>query len=188
MGLSAIIGISLTALIGGYPHFKGTDILWFIPLLCSIYLIASFLFWRINWGKIKGMHAFYVNLAEYKKKKRLLCDGLILSLIVQMVSIIEVYLLSIAIGLTVPIIYFFIFVPVINALSAIPVTIAGLGIREMGFATLFNMFFIKLGVTTNQAVSLSLLTFTVMMMVNFIGGIEYVRIKKLPEKETRPND
>ncbi|TNF53361.1 hypothetical protein EP227_06065, partial [bacterium] len=114
---------------------------------------------------------------------RIIYNGLILSFIIQVLCIIEVYLLSIAIGLKVPIIYFLIFVPIINAISTIPITIAGLGIREVGFATLFSMFFIKLGVTSNQAVSLSLLTFTAMVLINLIGGIEYLRIGKLPEKK-----
>ncbi|TNF52087.1 flippase-like domain-containing protein, partial [bacterium] len=42
MGLSAIIGISLIAFIGGYSNFKDTDIVWFIPVVCSIFLVASF--------------------------------------------------------------------------------------------------------------------------------------------------
>ncbi len=182
MGLSAITGISLIAFIGGYSYFKGSEIVWFIPIVCSIFLIASFIFWRVNWGKIKGVSALYAPLMEYRTKKRIIYNGLILSFIIQAISIIEVYLLSIAIGLTVPIIYFFIFVPIINAISAIPVTIAGLGIREAGFAALFNMFFIKLGVNSDQAISLSLLIFATMILVNSIGGVEYIRIGKLPEK------
>ncbi|MCK5511744.1 MAG: flippase-like domain-containing protein [Thermodesulfovibrionia bacterium] len=183
MGLSAIIGISLITVIGGYSYFKGTEIVWLIPVICSIFLIASFMFWRINWGKIKGISAFYTSLMEYKTKKRIVYYGLILSVIVQVISIIEVYLLSIAIGLVVPIIYFFIFVPIINAISAIPITISGLGLREVTFTTLFNLFFTRLGVTSNQAVSLSLLIFATMILVDLIGGIEYLRISKLPEKE-----
>jgi uncharacterized membrane protein YbhN (UPF0104 family) len=185
LGLSAIIGISLIAFAGGYSYFKGTDIVWFIPVVCIVFLIASILFWNINWGKIRGMNAFYTHLSEYKKKKRLIYNGLLLSFIVQGLCTIEVYLLSIAIGLKVPIIYFLIFVPIINAISTIPVTIAGLGVREVSFTTLFNMFFIKLGVTSNQAVSLSLLTFATMILINLIGGIEYLRIGKLPEKDSR---
>jgi len=185
MGLSAIIGISFIAFIGGYSYFKGSDIVWLIPVVSCIFLIASFILWRVNWGKIKGINALYIHLSEYKIKKRIIYNGLILSFVVQVFCIIGVYLLSIAIGLKVPIIYFLIFVPIINAISTIPVTIAGLGIREVGFATLFNMFFVKLGVTSNQAVSLSLLIFASMIMVNLIGGIEYLRIGKLTEKESK---
>jgi uncharacterized membrane protein YbhN (UPF0104 family) len=132
---------------------------------------------------MKSINPFYTSLMGYKIKKKILVKALILSLIIQAVSIMEVYLLSIAIGLSVPIIYFFIFVPIINAVSAIPVSISGLGVREAGFAALFNMFFLQLGVTSDHAVSLSLLIFAVMILVNLIGGIEYVRIRKLHENK-----
>jgi uncharacterized membrane protein YbhN (UPF0104 family) len=181
MGISAIIGISFTAFVAGYPYFKGTEIVWFIPAVCGMFLLASYILWRANWGKIKSIGAFYTSLMTYKVKIHILFKGLALSFIIQSLSIMEVYLLSSAIGLTVPMIYFFIFVPIINAISAIPISIAGLGVREVGFAALFNMFFVNLGVTSNQAVSLSLLIFIVMIMVNLIGGIEYLRIKRLPE-------
>jgi len=41
------------------------------------------------------------------------------------------------------------------------------------------MVFSKLGVTSDHAVSLSMLLFIAMCLVNLIGGIEYLRIKKL---------
>lgn len=184
MGFSAMIGISLIAFIGGYSHIKGTEIVWFIPILCSVFLIANFLLWKINWGKIKGLTAFYLPLMEYKTNRGIIYNGLLLSLIVQVIGITEVYLLSLAIGLKVPIIYFFIFVPIINVVSAIPISIAGLGIRETGFAALFNMVFTKVGVTSDQAVSISMLIFAVMCLVNLIGGVEYLRIRKLLRNES----
>lgn len=115
MGLSAITGISLIAFTGGYSYFKGSEIVWFIPIVCSIFLIASFILWRANWGKIKGVSALYAPLMEYKTKKRIIYNGLILSFII-------------------------------------------------------------------QAISLSLLIFATMILVNSIGGVEYIRIGKLPEK------
>lgn len=184
LGLGAIIGISLGACAGGYSYFKGSDIVWFVPAVCIVFLMASFLFWKMNWGKIRGLNALYIHLSEYKKKKRFIYQGFALSLLVQAMCILEVYLLSIAIGLKVPIIYFLIFVPVINALTAIPVTVAGLGVREVSFTTLFHMFFSELGVTSSQAVSLSLLTFATMVAINLLGGIEYFRIRALTEKDS----
>jgi uncharacterized membrane protein YbhN (UPF0104 family) len=182
MGISAMVGISLIAFTAGYPAFKGTYIAWLIPAVCGIFLITSILLWRVDWGKIKGMTDFYTSIMDYATRKGALYKGLILSFIIQAISISEIYILSIALGLSVPLIYFFIFVPVINAITTIPVTIAGLGLREVGFTMLFSMFFERLGATANQAVSLSLLILLVMITVNMIGGIEYIRMKKLPGK------
>jgi uncharacterized membrane protein YbhN (UPF0104 family) len=179
MGLVAIVVISLIAFIGGYSYIKDTEIVWLIPLALSIFLVVNFILWWVNWGKIKFLNAFYVPLMEYKTRKRIIYNALLLSLIIQVISILEVYLLSLSIGLKVPIIYFFIFVPIISVISAIPISIAGLGVRETGFTALFKMVFSDLGVTSAQAVSLSVLLFAVMCLINLIGGIEYLRIKKL---------
>jgi uncharacterized membrane protein YbhN (UPF0104 family) len=175
LGFTAIVGTSLIALVLGYPNFKGTELALLIPIVCITFLIGNIIFWKVNWGMIKGMKTVYISLMEYKKNRKALYLGLIISFLLQVMSIIEIYILSIALGINVPIIYFFIFVPIINALVAIPITIAGLGLREISFVTLFDMFFLKLGVTSHQAVSLSLLAFSVLMLVSLVGGIEYIR-------------
>jgi uncharacterized membrane protein YbhN (UPF0104 family) len=183
MGISSIFVISFISFMGGYPYFRETKIELLVPGICGFFLFASLVLWTVNWGKIKGLNSFYAALMEYKTKKRLLAMGLLLSLVIQLTCIAGTYLISTAVGLTVPAIYFFIFVPIINAISAIPVTIAGLGVREAGFTALFGMFFTRLGVTPDQAVSISILTFAAMVLVNIIGGVEYVRIRKLPEEQ-----
>ncbi len=185
LGFCAMIVISFIAFIFGYSYFKDTKIESFIPVIFGIFIIANFVFWKVNWGKIKGMGSFYIYIMEYKTKKSIIRKGLLLSLIIQLMSVMEIYLVSLAIGVTVPAIYFFIFVPIINAVTAIPITIAGLGVREVGFAALFNMFFTKLGVTSHEAVSISLLSFAAMVLVNLIGGVEYLRIKELTEESNR---
>jgi uncharacterized membrane protein YbhN (UPF0104 family) len=179
MGLCAMVVISLIAFTGGYSYIKGTEIVWIIPVAFGVFLIISFILWKVNWGKIRFLGAFYNPLMEYKMRERIIYNGLLLSLIVQVIGITEVYLLSLAIGLKVPVIYFFIFVPIINVISAIPISIAGLGVRETGFVALFKMVFSELGVTSDHAVSLSILLFIAMCLINLIGGIEYLRIKKL---------
>lgn len=178
MGLSAMAGIALIVSIGGYTYIRGTEIVWFILVFLSVLLLASFILWTVNWGKIKFLSSFYTPLMEYKTKKQIIYKGLLLGFVVQGIGITCVYILSISIGLKIPIVYFFIFIPIISVASAIPVSVAGLGIREAGFVILFT----KVGVTSAEALSLSLLVFTAMVMTNLIGGIEYLRIGKPPKK------
>ncbi len=178
MGLTAMAFIGLIAFVVGYTYIKGSEIIWVLPVFCGGFLLASLILWRINWGKIKFLSSFYTPLMEYKTRKKVIYKGLLLGFIVQCVSIITSYVLSLSIGLKAPIIYFFIFIPIITAASAIPLSVAGLGIREAGYVILFT----KVGVASSEALSLSLLLFTVMCMVNLIGGIEYLRIGKPPKK------
>lgn len=181
MGLSAMGGIALIAFIGGYSYIRQTDIVWFITIFLCAFLVASFILWKVNWGKIKFLSSFYAPLMDYKTKKEIIFKGLLLGFVVQCIAIITVYVLSLSIGLKVPIIYFFMFLPVISVASAIPISVAGLGIREAGFVLLFS----KVGLTSAEALSLSLLVFTAMCGVNLIGGVEYLRIGKPPKRESQ---
>jgi len=78
----------------------------------------------------------------------------------------------------VPIIYFLMFVPIINIASAIPISVfGGSGVREAGFVILFG----SVGVAKEEALSLSLLLFAIMCLTSIIGGIEYMRVGKPKE-------
>ncbi len=184
-GFSAMVGIGLVAFMGGFVYIKGTAIVWVIPVLIAGFLLANLILWKINWGRIKVLNSFYIPLMGYKSKKRIIYKGLLYGVAVQVCNITSVYIISRAIGLEVPVIYFFIFVPIVSTVSTIPVSIAGLGLRETSFAALFNLVFAKVGVTPDQAVGLSLLVFTNTSLVNLIGGVEYLRLKKLPGKAAR---
>ncbi len=183
MGLSAMGGIALISFIVGYPYIKGTEIVWLIIIFLFSFLVASFILWNINWGKIKFLNAFYTPLMDYKTQKKVILKGLMLGFVIQCISILCVYILSRSIGLDVSIVYFFMFIPIIFVAAAVPVSFAGLGIREAGFILLFT----KVGVTEAEALSLSLLVFTAMCMVNLLGGIEYLRIGKPPERKSQMN-
>ncbi len=183
MGLTAMVSIGLIAFLGGYFYVEGTEIVWMVPILCGSFLLASLILWKLNWGKIKILNIFYEPLMGFKTETTIIIKALLLSFIIQMFGITSAYILSLSIGLDVPIVYFFIFVPIISVISAIPISIAGLGLRETSFAALFNIVFAKVGVSSDQAVGLSMLVFTIMCMANLIGGVEYVRLKKLPQKK-----
>jgi uncharacterized membrane protein YbhN (UPF0104 family) len=180
MGLMAMACIVLISFAGGYQFVRGTEIVWLILLFLFALSVTSLILWKVNWGRITFLNAFYSPLMAYKVKRIILLKGLLLSFVVQAIGITTVFVISRSIGITVPIIYFFMFVPLISAASAVPVSVAGLGIREAGFVILFT----KTGVSSAEALSLSLLTFTIMCMANLIGGIEYLRIGKPSEKKT----
>ncbi|MBI4838851.1 MAG: flippase-like domain-containing protein, partial [Nitrospirae bacterium] len=132
----------------------------------------------INWGKIKALNSFYTPLMEYKKEKKIIYMGLLYGFIIQIIGITSVYILSFSINLNLPIIYFFIFVPIINVAAAIPISVfGGSGVREAGFVILFG----SIGVAKEDALSLSLLLFAIMCLISLIGGIEYLRVGKPKE-------
>jgi len=62
------------------------------------------------------------------------------------------------------------FLPVIFLLSQLPISIAGIGVREAAFVSLFG----AVGATAEQALALSLAFFTLGVANNLIGGVVYL--------------
>ncbi len=182
MGLTAMIFIGFFAYVFGYHYMEKTGMVWWaIPSFAGAFLLGSIALWTINWGKIKALNSFYTPLMEYKKEKKIIYMGLLYGFIIQIIGITCVYILSFSINLNLPIIYFFIFVPIINVAAAIPISVfGGSGVREAGFVILFG----SIGVPKEDALSLSLLLFAIMCLISLIGGIEYLRVGKPKEVES----
>lgn len=95
---------------------------------------------------------------------------LVLSFIFQaMVVLINVLIIE-ALGLNVPVSLVFLFIPIILALTMLPVSMNGLGVREMAYA----YFFTRVGVSTEEAVTVSICFFLIVTLVSLMGGIIFV--------------
>jgi len=79
------------------------------------------------------------------------------------------YFMARSLGVVLPFHYFIIFSTVVSLVTVLPITIAGLGLREVTFAGLFAM----AGVSQALAVSISLLSFSLSLWVCLAGGIAY---------------
>jgi glycosyltransferase 2 family protein len=79
------------------------------------------------------------------------------------------YFMARSLGVVLPFHYFIIFSTVVSLVTVLPITIAGLGLREVTFTGLFAM----AGVSQALAVSISLLSFSLSLWVCLAGGIAY---------------
>jgi uncharacterized membrane protein YbhN (UPF0104 family) len=118
-------------------------------------------------GKIKEMHsAIYI----YKKHGRCLVKALAISFVYQIIAVIVVvYVISLSLDVRIPLLYFFIFCPIIGIFEMLPISLNGLGIREGAFL----FFFTKVGVSDAQALSMSFLMYAIVLSVSLIGGVIY---------------
>jgi len=66
--------------------------------------------------------------------------------------------------------YYFIFHPLVSVLSAVPVSVAGLGIREAGYI----WFLQRQGVDHDTAFAFGLLWFVVLLVSSLVGGLVYL--------------
>jgi uncharacterized membrane protein YbhN (UPF0104 family) len=97
-----------------------------------------------------------------------------LSLIIQLLSVLMIYLIAMGIGRTLTFTALFVFVPFITIITMIPFSISGLGIRESAFVLLFGL----TNVPPQDSTSISFLWFLSIVTVSLIGLVEYIRLQR----------
>lgn len=108
-------------------------------------------------------------LLTYKSHKRKLWRILILSLLLQINVIVYYYIIAAALGIQLSFFYFCLFIPPILILTMLPVSVGGVGVREAAFL----FFFVPLGITPAEIVSLSLWSYILALLFNLSGGLVY---------------
>lgn len=185
-GFSALIFNTIIALFFGHFLLEGTGLMGFFFILIVGYFCASLVIWvdfmhrwamaimsKIHmYGINEKIDAFYKVLMGYKGHLPRLFKAFGLSILIQAGVVIAYYILGWGIGMNVPLGYFFLFIPLGTVAAMVPISLAGLGVREGIFIFLFT----KAGAPIEEALSLSLLFFFATLLVSVLGGIEYVRI------------
>jgi len=80
----------------------------------------------------------------------------------------------------VPFVRFWVFVPIVASASMVPIFINAIGIREVMWIYLLNL----AGKSEELAISLSLLTYFVGLLVSLIGGVLFVMYKREKGQES----
>jgi uncharacterized protein (TIRG00374 family) len=124
---------------------------------------------------IRGLHDRFKRVYEsfylYSRSGRALWSVLALSLGVQALRTVVHYQVARAMGLPIPAIYFFLFVPVIAIFIALPISIGGLGVREGLGIYLFRK--AVPAVSSEQAFMMGLVAYLVGVVVSLAGGVIY---------------
>lgn len=159
--------------------------LWVV--LATLFLVAVFLFsekalsivpldkfrnflsgWR-GGGTYRSFEKFYISCNEYKKNMTDVLLVLVLSFIVQGLSILAIYVLSQSVNVDISLLNLFVFVPLMNILIMVPVSIGGIGVQEGAFI----YFFSQVGISTQAALSVALLFRAVTVAGSLPGGVFY---------------
>lgn len=118
-------------------------------------------------AKLQGM---VEALQRYRGHRRALGQAIALSVLLQVLIVVTYYLIGAGLNLGVPISYFFLYVPLITFVAMLPVSVAGLGVREGGAV----YFFAKVGVDAATALSMSLVWFSLTLVVSGLGGLVFL--------------
>lgn len=122
-----------------------------------------------NLSIAEGLKRFYESLRGYSVPA--VGKTLGVSLVFNISLIAMNYLLGLSLGARISIWYYFLFVPITSIVTILPVSFAGLGVREGAYVFLF----IQAGMPQETALSLSLLVYVVNILApGLIGGVIYV--------------
>ncbi len=175
IGFISLMSIGLVAFIFGFKYLKGSVIEWLLPAIILIFLVGSIIVFGLRFGKkIRVLSEFYKFFDEYRNQKILIAKALLLSVIIQVMCIMSVYIITLGLGEQISLIYFYIFFPIITAISTLPVSISGIGVREWSFVLLFGV----VGVKPEIATAMSFAWFLSFAFGGLVGLFEYLRLKK----------
>lgn len=130
------------------------------------------LLFRLSWLRRSEskLRLMYETLENYSRQPRSLAVPLVLAFLLQVNFICHWYFIGRALHLPVPLGLYFVLVPIVEIVSALPVTISGIGLRENAYVFFLGQW----GVDKAQAVALPLVYFAMRLMVGLIGGLVFV--------------
>jgi len=183
-GYAGVVCVAILAMLPGYKLIHTSSVLWgvgtitMLLILISLVLFNGFVFSKTNrlldyFGAnkisqaIKNLHQ---EVHIFRHQKKVLLKVFIVSILIQSIGPLSFYLVASSLGVHINILYFFIFLPIIGAITLLPISIGGLGLKEA--AVIF--FFAQAGVSKDLSFASSLLTFSFTLFYCGIGGLIYV--------------
>ncbi len=183
-GFAALVGIALITLGLAYGQIRDPQVAVMILTVAAAFsvMIAVLLHDQMKERasgllRIIGLARFQAKLQglvealqRYRGHRRALGQAIALSVLLQALIIVTYYLIGAGLNLGVPIAYFFLYVPLITFVAMLPVSVAGLGVREGGVV----YFFAKVGVDAATALTMSLAWFSLTLVVSSLGGLAFL--------------
>jgi hypothetical protein len=174
VGYCALLSIGLISGMAGYGELKALGLHWLTPSLFMLFLAGSLLFFGLRIGRrFKAIADFYDYFHAMLRDRRALGKAFLLSLMIQVLTILEIYVISLGLGQHPPFTALFVFVPLIITVMAVPVSISGLGLREGAFVVLFGL----TGISAEAGTAISFLWFLSVATGSLPGLFLYLRIR-----------
>jgi uncharacterized membrane protein YbhN (UPF0104 family) len=126
--------------------------------------------------------SLYEAIVPYRRDVPIVVAGVLLSFVFQAVVILVVFLNAKALVQTVPMAALAVFVPLISLAGMLPVSVNGLGIREVLYVLLFG----RVGIPSDAAAAMALLYFVVTLAASLPGGVVYM-LQRSPRRPPIPS-
>lgn len=98
---------------------------------------------------------------------RTLARALAMTVLAQMVYVLLNYMLALSLGLSIPLSFFFLFIP-LSLIFGVAPSVNGIGVREAAY-----IFFLQGYAGADEALSLSICTTALLVAVGLVGGVVY---------------
>lgn len=183
LAVIAIFSLLFIFLDRGEINIKSFMAILAILIFIAILIYSDKIFRKLSMDKIKdylsiskdnillrNIENVYYSCNEYKYKYVVIIKALLVSFFIQILSIVVVYVISLSVHVTISIIPLFVFVPLINILIMLPVSIGGIGLQEGAFI----YFFSKMGISAQEALTVALLFRGITILVSIPGGVFYI--------------
>ena len=137
----------------------------------SVHTVALVPLARVPDGTVRRSSASLLTaMRAYDAHRRTLLFVLGASIAVQVLRILQAWMLGLSLGIEASLAAYFAFIPVILLVMQIPVTVSGLGTSQWAFPVMFE----RAGVAAGPAVALSLLFVALGVVGNLPGGLLYL--------------
>jgi uncharacterized protein (TIRG00374 family) len=135
-----------------------------------------------RWGIIQTLKEIYQATISYRSHLITLIWCLALSVLYELIIIYIHYLLSLALAWSIPFNVFVLAVPVITLVSMFPFSFGGLGVREGATVVFFSQY----AISAANAVSMSLMSYSIALAAGAIGGVIYAFYTMERKQNNRP--
>ena len=123
------------------------------------------------------LERFFQVLDDYNSRRDILLTSLGLGILFQLFRLAHVYVFALALFIDVDIFTIFALIPVVRLIAMVPISIAGIGLREAGYVVLFG----SVGVAAEAALALSTLVFASTILANLPGAFLLQDVKAASE-------
>ena len=132
--------------------------------------ITRWLATRHAWNLNQHIQAGIQSCLEYRRYPGLLVLSFLLSLLMQGIRILVFYTVAVGFNVYAPVLYYFMFIPLIMVLIMLPISFNGIGIREGSFVG----FFALVGVSSADAFVVAFTVSLLTTLTTAMGGLIYM--------------
>jgi hypothetical protein len=193
IGLLALFVITLIMMTVFYRRvFEDPKLIWFsiitLAVVVSTVLATIIGFWRGFADKFPGLRSWLKRMPRYDTLRRMveayrvyashpavLAKTVLISFGVHFFSMLSIVCIGQGLGVrSATLVDYYLYLPIINSVTAVPITISGFGVREGMYVKMFR----EVGVQEPVALVMSLLGFLAVLLWSIVGGFFFLTHRK----------